>query len=460
MSKSNGDLQPHPFAELLPMMGEADYAALKADVLRAQAFTDPAVLYQGKLLDGRNRLRVSIETGIALPTITAKAKTDAEALAFVYSKAVHRNMTESQKAAAAVSMLPHFEKLALFRMESGGCGNISTGSDNGRARDQVGELFGVSGRYVADARAVFERDKKIFRQVFEGRMTLPQAKRQTQRAAKAKQWKKAAEEAGPVQFDEKSCGILVGDCRKVMEQIRDNSIDLVFTDPPYGIGEKYNGFDDNLSRDQLMEIVAGCITRLPRVLKPNASVFVMMSSRYAEDVGALLRANGLHRQEMIIWAESFGSHNPHSWTDCYRVIHHYTVHPTDFTFHHDDTRIYVPSWRSENGDPRADGDGKLPGNVWGAWTDRKLARLVDNAAERIPDKRAVNQLPAALVKRIILAASNPGEMVLDPFHGTGTTARAALALGRRYVGIEIDPAVAEASKRWIKAHLARPRKES
>jgi len=136
------------------------------------------------------------------------------------------------------------------------------------------------------------------------------------------------------------------------------------------------------------------------------------------------------------------------------MILHYTRDPEAFTFNHDDTRAFIPSWRNENGDDRQDQDGKLPGNVWGAWTDRELARRVGNAGERIPDDRAVNQLPAKLVERIVLLASNVDDVVLDPFHGTGTTARACLPLKRRYIGIEIDPAQAKASRQWIKAALA------
>ena len=100
-------------------------------------------------------------------------------------------------------------------------------------------------------------------------------------------------------------------------------------------------------------------------------------------------------------------------------------------------------------------DGKLPGNLWGVWTDRKIARVVKNAGDRIPDDLAPNQLPVPLVERVILAASNPGQTVLDPFHGTGTTAVAAIKHGRKYIGIEVDPEVAQESRGWIKARLAK-----
>ena len=297
-----------------------------------------------------------------------------------------------------------------------------------------------------------DRQCQVAQLIIDGTVkTIAQAERQIERQAKARQWK--ADAAG-VELGDDDCTIHVGDCRDVLADVADRSVDLVFTDPPYGINEQYAGFDDNLSRDQLMSILEGFASHLPRILTPNGSAFVMMSSRYAIDVAQVLDKAGLYRQDTIIWAESFGPHNSHFWTDSYRVIHHYTRDPDTFTFNATDTRTFIPSWRNENGDDRQDKDGKLPGNVWGVWTDRAVARVVGNAGERIPDDRAVNQLPVKLAERIVLIASNPGDVVLDPFHGTGTTARAAIPHKRRYIGIEIDPAQAKASRHWIKAMIA------
>lgn len=445
----------HPFAELAPKMSDSEYAALKADVVANERFTDAGYSYQGKLLDGRHRQRIAEETGIPF-TVLPFSGDDAAAVAFVKSKIMHRNLDAPRRACVAIGFARMYEQEARERMLKGKADPsklIYEGrATSVRAMDSLGKAFDVNPTYLYQAKKLADAAPKLFQQVFDGTKRMPVAVRELQRRDKAKRWKSQAKLA-PLRDD--ALQILIGDCRPVLDGLPPETIDLVFCDPPYGIGEKYNSFDDRLSREQLMKLVGGCVDRLPRVLKPAASVFVMMSSQYAEDVGALLRRAGLHRQAMIVWAESFGAHNGKFWTDCYRVIHHYTKHPTKFTFHHEDKRLYIPSWRTENGDGRADADGKLPGNVWGAWTDRGIARLVDNAAERIPDRRAVNQLPVKLVERIVLAASDPGQTVCDPFHGTGTTARAALANGRRYLGIEIDAEVADASRQWIAAHLSR-----
>jgi adenine-specific DNA-methyltransferase len=103
-------------------------------------------------------------------------------------------------------------------------------------------------------------------------------------------------------------------------------------------------------------------------------------------------------------------------------------------------RSSIPSDRqTKYADKRANPDGKVPGNVW-----TEFPRLVDNAKERMPG--FPTQLPVALVERIVLAASNPGDRVLDPFNGSGTTGEAAIRHGRRYAGVELIEANAHAAK--------------
>src|SRR4051812_6166044 len=114
-------LEHHAFSKFLPKMSAAEYEATKADVIRKGHFIEPGKLYQGKILDGRHRDQISHETGIPMKwekfNVEGKSTvTDADALEYVYSKALHRNMTDSQKAASAVLMLPHFAAEAKDRM--------------------------------------------------------------------------------------------------------------------------------------------------------------------------------------------------------------------------------------------------------------------------------------------------------------------------------------------------------
>lgn len=280
--------------------------------------------------------------------------------------------------------------------------------------------------------------------------TVAQGKRMVQRRAKQKEWGKLAKS---ITLTEKDCKILVGDCRQQLQKIDDNSIDLVVTDPPYGIGDEYNSFDDRLTREQLIELIGPAIQHVARVLKPTGTLYFIINSKRMFDAASLIEGAGLHIQTMIPWCESFASHNPKFFTDAYRPVFMATKHPTEFTFNHEDIRTYIPSSRLENTDGREDPDGKLPPNVWGVWTDKKVHRVVDNAGESVPDDRVPNQLPLGLVERCVLLSSLPGETVLDPFSGTGSVGCGAIVHKRRYVGIEVDPEIAEASRDWIKSRL-------
>lgn len=442
-------LEVHPLAEMLPPMNDAELQTLKESI-EQHGQSDPIELFEGKILDGRNRYRACQDAGIEPKTTLFKGDY-AAAIQRVYARAVHRNMSESQKAAAAINFLPHFEKLALARQQAGA--PVREGM-KGKSAHFAGSLFGVSTRYVELAKSLFEQDKKVFRQVFEGHLPLTRAKRQVMRSAKAKANKQAAK---MIQLPGDAMSLFFGSCLDVIDKLPADSVDLCFTDPPYGIGQKYNGFDDRISKADLMKLLGACLRKLYRVMKEHASGYIMMRSDYAIELAQEIDRAGFHRQAMIVWYESFAQHNRQFWTNRYRVIFHFTKHAKRFTFNHDDQSIYIPSKRQLIKDKRAATGGMLPSNVWGVDTDAAVARLLDNARERISIPRGLevpNQLPVALVERAILASSNPGDLVIDPFHGTGTTARAALKNGRRYIGIELDAEIGEHSKEWIKAYLS------
>ncbi|HEX8342359.1 MAG TPA: DNA modification methylase [Tepidisphaeraceae bacterium] len=496
MSKSV--LKPHPFAELLPMMSEADYAALKADVIANGRFNDPAVNYKGMRLDGRNRQRVSDETGIKLPTIEFKG-TEADALRYVYSKAVHRNMGDSQKAAAAVNFLPHFEAEAKQRQDearrrggkssttdeaaatgiklvsgktraqwraklnqtgrkelerryalhvgwlSGDMWGLVNGdmvdriiermfgpeqpADTGKSRDAAGGLFGVSGRYVAEARKVRDADPELFRAVFEGRETVNRAKLQLHRRSRASAAKAAARSGRLVSPDD--CTILVGDALREMEKLPRGKFRLVFADPPYNLGFTYDAdpTKDALPPIKYCHLTHAWIKEAAELLTPDGALCWMIPEEWVIDAGGTIREVGLHMRRLIVWHESFGQNGKSNFGRTCRFIWYATKSKTDFVF--DAGSILVESKRSSvYNDPRAMPDGKVPDALW------DFSRVAGTFAERIPDEGIPTQLPVDLVTRAVRCFTEIGDVVLDPFGGTGTTARAALRCGRKCVTIE------------------------
>jgi site-specific DNA-methyltransferase (adenine-specific) len=160
----------------------------------------------------------------------------------------------------------------------------------------------------------------------------------------------------------------------------------------------------------------------------------------------------------IVWHYTFGVNCTRKFNRSHGHIFYYVVEPKDFTFNADAVR--VPSDRQTTyGDRRANPVGKLPNDVWVLRPQEEedrcfrpesdtwyVARVCGTFKERKGGHPC--QMPEAILERIIRASSNAGDLVLDPFAGSGTTLAVAKRLRRRYLGIELSPNYAElATKR-------------
>lgn len=432
-------LKPHKFAEFLPPMSEAEYQAMKDDIA-ANGQREPIILLDGKILDGRHRNRACVELGVE-PKTKEYPPAWGEPIFYVHSKALHRNCNDSQKACAAVQFLPEFEKHAKRRMLSGGSEPVPQGQI-GKARDQAGSILGVSGRYVSEAKAILEADAKLFREVFEGRLPITRAKRLVLRTARTRQ-AKAAAKSGRI-IDPAQCSIITGDCATEMEKLPRGKFRLIFADPPYNLGFKY--FDDP-TKDQLNDAdyfkrtkdwVRGCRD----LLTPDGTLCWMIPEEHVAMVGLLLEREGLFCRRLIVWHESFGQAGHNNFGRTCRFIWYATKHKTNFVF--DAAAVLVESKRaSQYNDARAMPGGKTPDALW------DFSRVAGTFSERIPDEGIPTQLPVELVKRAVRCFTEPGDAILDPFGGTGTTARAALSCGRTCVTIERSKKYAAIIKREL-----------
>jgi len=223
--------------------------------------------------------------------------------------------------------------------------------------------------------------------------------------------------------------IICGDCIKVMNTMPEKSVDLIFADPPYNIGLKYDNHKDNMPYEEYVNWTEKWITACLRVLKDNGSIYIAIGDEYAAEVVSVLKKKGLSMRNWIIWHYTFGQNQRKKFSRAHTHIIYFTKDPTNFTFNSDDIR--VKSIRQKIGDKRANPKGKIPDDVW------KISRVAGTFKERV--KNFPCQLPLALLERVIKASSNAGDVVLDPFIGSGTTAVASKKLGRKYIGIDISP---------------------
>ncbi len=164
-----------------------------------------------------------------------------------------------------------------------------------------------------------------------------------------------------------------------------------------------------------------------RLLTDDGSLWVMINDEYADHFGLLLRETGLIRRSWIKWYETFGVNCTNNFNRCSRHIFYCVKDAKRFVFNVE--AVSRPSDRlTRYHDRRADPHGKLWDNVW------CIPRLVENSQDRLPD--FPTQLPLELLRAIVGCASNPGDLVLDPFSGSGTTGVAAIKGARRFIGIE------------------------
>lgn len=235
--------------------------------------------------------------------------------------------------------------------------------------------------------------------------------------------------------------VLVGDCLKLMPQIPDGSVDLIFADPPFNIGYEYDQYDDTLSKDDYVKFTRDWVGECVSALADHGSFWVAIGDERAAEVKWTIDGFGMHFRNWVIWNYNFGVYTTSKFGRHHTHILYYTKSKNNFTFNHD--KIRVESERQRLGDPRASPHGRVPGDVW------DFKRVAGTHKGRVKDHPC--QMNPDVLERIIMACSDPGDLVFDPFVGSGTTLAVAKKLGRRAFGCELSESYAEAARRRVDA---------
>lgn len=229
--------------------------------------------------------------------------------------------------------------------------------------------------------------------------------------------------------------ILHGDALEVMDRvIPDSTVNLVFADPPYNIGKSFGGFRDKWPSDKAY--VEWCCRWLEiclRKLAADGSLYVMTSTRAMPSLDLWLRDHCTVQSRIVWHYDSSGVQARKYFGSMYEPILFCVKDAKNYTFNAADIEVKARTgavrklidYRKSTPAPYK--TTKVPGNVW--YFPRVRYRMEEY--EQHP-----SQKPEALLERIILASSNPGDLVVDPFAGTFTTGAVAKRLGRRFIGIE------------------------
>jgi site-specific DNA-methyltransferase (adenine-specific) len=251
--------------------------------------------------------------------------------------------------------------------------------------------------------------------------------------------------------------ILTGDCLECLKTLPPRCVDLAFADPPFNIGYGYDVYHDRRPCADYLAWTGRWLAAVKRVLKPTGSLYVAIGDEYAAEVKVRLDALGLTMRNWIVWHYTFGVSCTRKFNRSHAHIFYYVADPKRFTFNGHAVR--VPSARQTTyADRRANPKGKVPDDTWALrpQEDPRLFRpegdtwFVPRVCGTFKERTGHPcQMPEALLERVVLASSNPGDLVLDPFAGSGTTLAVAKRLGRNYVGIELSEEYADGVRRRL-----------
>lgn len=237
-------------------------------------------------------------------------------------------------------------------------------------------------------------------------------------------------------FGNKEQKIIWGDAIEALTSIADNSVDLIFADPPYNIGKKFNGKKEKWNSEEAY--LSWCYQWLDvciKKLKPTGSFYVMTATQFMPYFDIFLR-NKLDVLSRIIWYyDSSGVQAKKYYGSMYEPILFCVKDKNNYTFNTNEILVEAKTGAKRKlvdyrkPVPTVYSSEKVPGNVW----EFPRVRYRMEEYENHP-----TQKPVALLERIIKASSNVGDLVMDPFSGTFTTCFVAKELGRNSIGIEIQ----------------------
>ena len=255
-----------------------------------------------------------------------------------------------------------------------------------------------------------------------------------------------------------------GDCLAGMRGMEDGSVDLAFADPPFNIGYDYDVYDDRRGGDEYLDWCREWTREVVRVLKPAGTFWLAIGDEFAAELKVMLtREHGMTCRNWVVWYYTFGVNCKYKFSRSHAHLFYFVKDAEHYTFN--DGAIRVPSARQlVYGDARANPKGRLPDDTWilrpqdlangfGADEDTwYFPRVCGTFKERAGWHGC--QMPEQLLGRIIRSTSNEGDVVLDPFGGSGTTLTVAKKLKRQFLGFELSEEYAERINKRLAA--ARP----
>ena len=233
--------------------------------------------------------------------------------------------------------------------------------------------------------------------------------------------------------------ILNGDVLKMLEFVPDNFADLIIIDPPYNLTKNFNGFKFNSRSDESFdEYLSTWFPQVCKKLKPNGSLYMCGDWKCTSSLQRAIEKE-LSILNRITWQREKGRGAKSNWKNGMEDIWFAVKNPKDYYFDVESVKMkrkviapYKVDGKPKDWDQSEDGNFRItyPSNFWDDisipfWS---MPENTDHPTQK----------PEKLYAKLILASSKPGDIVFDPFLGSGTTSVVAKKLGRNYCGIEMN----------------------
>jgi DNA modification methylase len=218
--------------------------------------------------------------------------------------------------------------------------------------------------------------------------------------------------------------IITGNAIVELKNIKTETVDLIIADPPYNLGKDYGNNLDNKEFDEYISFSEEWLKEATRILKPSGTIYVFMGVRFISYIFNILDKNlGLVFNSWICWHYTQGIGKKIGFSPRHDDILMFSK-TKNYKFNLDNVRIPQKFYRTKN-----NMRGANPGDVW----HFSHVHYCNNNRQQHP-----TQKPEGLIERMILASTDEGDYVLDPFAGSGTTLRVCQLLKRKCLGIELN----------------------
>lgn len=253
---------------------------------------------------------------------------------------------------------------------------------------------------------------------------------------------------------------------------REVQADLTICDPPANLNVKYKNYNDNKTYGGYIAFTRAWLDQVIAATRPGGSIWIFAQEKFVSEIDIEAKARMLYPRRKVEWIYNFGQNEEGNFTNMVTYLLYYTKRvkgkATGFTFNNDDPENRIRSYRQDSKDKRAKSNGKMPGNAWVLQMPKRdeignvlfVPRVPGNSKERrsyVEDDGTkeyfCNQIPKEILDRIIRTCSNPGDLVLDPFAGSFTTASSCVRNGRNFLGVELAGEYVHAGYEYTKQEI-------